>query len=99
MWWNLGTSVTSYKVRKKTKMRRSWQLLHDGISCFTQGHGAKMQHKPLIHSHDTASSTLSFISVFLGLPLAKLFGSPRGIPEIGKPMVQGMECLTRSQHE
>lgn len=78
-------------------MQRSWQLLHDGISCFTQGHGAKLQYKPLIHSHDTPSSTVSFISVFLGLP--KLFGSPRGIPEIGKPMLQGMGCLTHSQHE
>lgn len=78
-------------------MRRSWQLLHNGISCCTQGHDAKMQHKPITHSHDTPSSTVSFISVFLGLP--KLFGSPRGIPEIGKPVRQGMGCLARSQHE
>lgn len=62
-------------------MRRSWQLLHDGISFCTQGHGAKMQHKPLIHSHDTPSSTPSFISVLLGFP--KLLGSPRGIPDMG----------------
>lgn len=40
-----------------------------------------MQHKPLIHSHDTPSSTPSFISVLLGLP--KLLGSPRGIPDMG----------------
>lgn len=56
-----------------------------------------MQHKPLIHSHDAPSSTLSFISVFLGLP--KLFGTPMGIPEMGKPMAQGMGCFTGFHHD
>lgn len=55
-------------------MKRSWQLPHDGRSCCTQGHGAKTQYEPLIYSDDTPSSTLSYISVFLGLP--KLLGVP-----------------------
>lgn len=90
-------SVTSYKVRRKNNMQRSWQLLHDGISCCTQDPGAKIQHKPLIHSHDTPSSALPFISVLLGL--SKLFRSPRGISVIGKPIPKGTRCLTHYQHE
>ena len=69
-------------------MQRSWQLPHDGRSCCTQGHGAKMQHERLIYSDDTPSSTLSYISVFLGLP--KLLKSPRSIPGMGTPTVQGI---------
>lgn len=55
-------------------MQRCWQLPCDGRSCCTQGPGAKMQHKPLTCSDDTPSSTLSYISVFLGHP--KLLGVP-----------------------